>query len=596
MQLLWQPNAAEGQVRNNGWYDPFAYRYWGYPKAARNSYESPTSIDLIPHARDRNNLVIQRVLGPRYLCFLSEPSESKMCGVAVRKVDQSTATTPYIFIAYTAEQFEQEDLEDLHYISERAAREAGVPAYWVGCSCMQDEDQVEDDVYRISDVMRGAQSLIIAIGPSRKHPGWETPAAMLKIWGERMWTLPEALLSPADKDIKVYVRGNTGPPRVISKKQFAAVVWDDPLISRQLVDHFNNTLNLSPLELVSIALSCLRSRNTIQHLPGDLSYALMGLLRQRPQIDKTDSDFQAFARLSLANDSDMLLERLICMLPLDQNASWLAMDDAWNANLWDIYPQCQVAGLGHHDTVILDGAFGAAIRWKAFTTVKCIGMDSWKRLGSRMVIHGAPLGFLIGITLIATSSATLGIGAFLLVISLIVVLASPYLVRVIYSGKLWATQAWFFGFEGYLDLATIESQIFGAYMGRLKWSPSGSSISKHTMNEHGECVGVDPTLDSRVKAMVEQARNSDYGAMKVFTLVDTYTLTVTMFLAVRPPVAVLMCGHEGGMQRAIMCSYDWSSQTLYRETVLRMETPVLERMFRVNRFRFGLQRPLSRVQ
>ena len=198
---------------------------------------------------------------------------------------------------------------------------------------MQDEDQVEDDVYRISDVMRGAQSLVIAISPSRKRPDWKTPDAMLRIWGERMWTLPEALLSPADKDIKVYVRGNNGPPRVISKNQLAAVVWNDPLISRQLVDHFNNTLNLSPLELVSIALRCLRSRSTIQHLPGDLSYALMGLLRQRPQIDQTDSDFQAFARLSLANDSDMLLERLICMLPKDQNASWLAMNDAWNANL-----------------------------------------------------------------------------------------------------------------------------------------------------------------------------------------------------------------------------------------------------------------------
>ena len=161
-----------------------------------------------------------------------------------------------------------------------------------------------------------------------------------------MWTLPEALLTPADKDIKVYVRGNNGPPRVISKKQLAAVVWNDPLISRQLVDHFNNTLNLSPLELVSIVSSCLRSRSTIQHPPGDLSYALMGLLRQCPQIDQTDSDFQAFARLSLANDSDMLLEeveRLICMLPKDQNTSWLAMNGAWNANLWDIYPRCQVA-------------------------------------------------------------------------------------------------------------------------------------------------------------------------------------------------------------------------------------------------------------
>ena len=419
---------------------------------------------------------------------------------------------------------------------------------------------------------------------------------MLRIWGERMWTLPEALLTPADKDIKVYVRGNNGPPRVISKKQLAAVVWNDPLISRQLVDHFNNTLNLSPLELVSIVSSCLRSRSTIQHLPGDLSYALMGLLRQRPQIDQTDSDFQAFARLSLANDSDMLLERLICMLPKDQNASWLAMDDAWNANLWDIYPRCQVAGVGHDNTVILDGAFGATIRWKAFQTVKSFGVDSWRRLGARTVIHGAPATFIASIILLTYEGPTRGLGAFLLLVSLIVILASPYLVRVIYSGKLWNTQAWFFGFEGYLDLATIESQIFGAYMGRLKWSPSGSSISKHTVNQYGECVGVDPTVDERVQAMVQQARNSAYGAMKVFTLVDTYTLTVTMFLAVRPPVAVLLCGHEGGMQRAVMCSYDWSTQTLYRETVLRMETPVLERMFRVHRFRFGLQRKLSQVQ
>jgi hypothetical protein len=129
---------------------------------------------------------------------------------------------------------------------------------------------------------------------------------------------------------------------------------------------------------------------------------------------------------------------------------------------------------------------------------------------------------------------------------LIVILASPYLVRVISSGKLWGTQARVFGFEGYLDLATIESQIFGAYMGRLKWNPSSSSISRHTVNQYGECVGVDPTVAARVKAMVDPARNSAYGAMKVFTLVDTYTLTVTMFLA------VLLCGHEGGMQRVVM--------------------------------------------
>jgi hypothetical protein len=63
-----------------------------------------------------------------------------------------------------------------------------------------------------------------------------------------------------------------------------------------------------------------------------------------------------------------------------------------------------------------------------------------------------------------------------------------------------------------------------------------------------------------------------------------------LFEAERPPIVALLCGSEGGMQRAVMCSYDWTTQTLYRETVLRMETKVLEKMPRIGRVRFGLQR------
>jgi len=69
--------------------------------------------------------------------------------------------------------------------------------------------------------------------------------------------------------------------------------------------------------------------------------------------------------------------------------------------------------------------------------------------------------------------------------------------------------------------------------------------------------------------------------------------TVMMCQAVRPPVIALLCGSEGGMQRAVMCSYDWTSQTFYRETVLRMETRMLERMPRIGRVRFGLRRAKS---
>lgn len=114
--------------------------------------------------------------------------------------------------------------------------------------------------------------------------------------------------------------------------------------------------------------------------------------------------------------------------------------------------------------------------------------------------------------------------------------------------------------------------------------------------------------------MIDRARYSEYGEQKVrqcphfiyvmlmlmwfqiFTLVDTNTMTVTLFSAARPPIALLLCGREGGMQRAVGCSYDWTTQTLYRETVLRMETPVRGKVAPVPRVKLGLRRPKMKVR
>jgi len=73
-------------------------------------------------------------------------------------------------------------------------------------------------------------------------------------------------------------------------------------------------------------------------------------------------------------------------------------------------------------------------------------------------------------------------------------------------------------------------------------------------------------------------------------LVDTHVMTVTLFEAVRPPIGFLLAGSEGGMQRAIGVSLDWTTNTLYRECVLRMDTRVLGAMPRVSRVRLGLRR------
>jgi hypothetical protein len=429
---------------------------------------------------------------------------------------------------------------------------------------------------------------------------------MLKSWGRSIWTLPEALLSPKGVPIRIYTRGfPDGAPMELLKANFARLAWDDAPHTRQLMDHYEGSLILSPLELVVLALECLGRRdiNRNPYFDGDLSYVLMGLLRRRPEVNGDDSAFQAFARLSLANDSNMMLERMICVQPKHPGQLWLNTADAWDAKLWDIEPLCQVAGVGNNDTVLLDGAFGAAIRWKSFARVAYTSRDSWRRIWARILLRSSPIIFYIAAGLTTLDPISIGfdfggstfLGMILLMCSLATLLASPYLVRLLYTGKFWGTQAWFFGFEGYLDIDTIESNIFGAAMGRLTWSPFGSPLSCH-YNKDNECIGCDPTADPRVRAMVDRAKNSSFGEEKIFTLVDTNTMTVTMFSAVRPPVAVLLCGQEGGMQRAVMCSYDSSTQTLYREAVLRMETPIQQKMSRVGRFRFGFHRPLPEVQ
>ena len=70
-------------------------------------------------------------------------------------------------------------------------------------------------------------------------------------------------------------------------------------------------------------------------------------------------------------------------------------------------------------------------------------------------------------------------------------------------------------------------------------------------------------------------------------------MTVTLFQATRPPVCFLLLGSEGGMQRAVGCSYDWTTGTLYRETVLRMETSCKDKMDLVSRARIGLEKKIK---
>ncbi|KAJ4369722.1 hypothetical protein N0V83_005485 [Neocucurbitaria cava] len=602
--VISSPSPAEIAPRNGGNYDPVPYQYIGYPKVARNVLEMDGSRGRAPH---QPNPVAERILRPRYLCFLREQGEPAIIMDVEEWITQykSERNLTYVFIAYTAEQFQSsEDLRVLHQIADAAARNAGVMAYWVGCSCMPDPDQLQEDVYRICDVIRGAQSLAIAVGrPPNDVRGISTADLMLQQWGRRIWTFPEVLLAPAGKEIKVYMRGSDLlNPILVAKNQFAAKVWkDDAHVARQLIDHYEGNLILSQLELVTLALECLHKRDTTQYLRGDHSYALMGLVRIRPKIDPTDTAFQAFARLSLANGSDQLLERLICVLPKDPHQPWHSMNDAYEAKLWDILPQdVGIAGVGEDDSIILDGCRAANVRWKSFTPVAYTRRASWKRIIAQYMLRMGGVVFLLAIILLLFPF-TLVIGVILLIYSLILMGLSPWLLRMLYLGKFWEQQCWFFGFEGYMDVDTIERQIFGGRLGRMKWTTNASPLSRHHRNEHGECLGDDPTSDPAVAALVEKAKTAGPGEQRIFTLVDTGNMTATLFQAERPPVCFLMAGSEGGMKRIIGCSYDWTNATMYRETVLRLGTHFEDKMSRIGRVKIGFKRsqhpfgPLAQV-
>ncbi|KAF4152479.1 hypothetical protein CNMCM6936_008043 [Aspergillus lentulus] len=596
--LLFIPSDLGGEKRNNGRYEQFKYHYWGYSKVSSNAYEiQPSRASELSANGQEVNAMSERPLRPSRLCLLRREQGIEIINVC--EWEAVHGTIDYLFICYTAEQFSgSTDLDELHRIAEAAARTAGVMAYWIACSCMRDDHEQSEDVYRISDVVRGAHSLVVIIGPPvatrDSHPD---AGEMLRNLGSRMWTFPEVLLSPSNRPISLYMRGcDTNSFRTLSKRNFAIEAWGDAPVSRQLIDHYEGSIILSPLELVSIGLQCFPNRDTTMFYQGDRSYALMGLLRRRPRVDESDSEFQAFCRLSLANDSNQLIERLICMLPRDMDLPWYRVEDYWNSNLWDVQPICQVVGIGEDDSVILSGAFGAPIRWKSFEPVNLLMRNTLKRWVARVVLRSSPAWLIIGALLLAASRSRGGDFAFVTAagwvfagLYVLVVLASPYLICSLYVGKPWAAQPWLFGFEGYLGIDEIETLIFGLNLGRLKWSPYSSDLSLH-VDQKGECVGQDPTRRESTAQFVSASRQTTHKQLKVFTLVDTNTLTVTLFRAVRPPVAMLLCGSEGGMQRALLCSYDWKSQTLYRESVLRVETLVLEKMSRVDRFRLGLKK------
>ncbi|KAK4202133.1 putative 3-hydroxyisobutyrate dehydrogenase [Triangularia verruculosa] len=740
-------NPGGGQERNGGYYDPVPYRYYGRAKTSRNPMDEKPAIFATPNfektpraASDRT----ERVLLPRRLCWLdTKPQVVVEKGVEYQVYEstdvkqwmkQNEKHCPeYLFIAWRTTQF-NESRED---------REAE--------SCFTDsEAELALDVWRMSDIVRGSSGVAVVLGKlpdddasvQPEHDSNKDPLyALLSSWSQSIWTFPELLLSQGSTITCYYLSESEEEPmspdvvdlyqdlsesqygtvrkQVIPKNQFAARCLEtsrDRYQVRRLIDHYSGNLKLSDLELTTIALECFSSRQAgNQYLPGDYSYALMGLLGRRPQIHRSDSAFLAFARLSLENYNNRLFERMLCLLH-GEDQLWYDTTDVYGARLWDIEPSVQVAGIGVYneqeaemdamskyefeqeffhrdgdgfasekilppspmsqsrwqyspsamaqpqthltsrsqvsfnstillnppgafshtaynsplqkswspsptvtemaelpspsarqqnpayshahlnpqtDTIILDGCLAATVHWSEFCTPLTTSYPALFRRILKWLLRVNFMPLIIGTILaLIPWPPVSSFGGFLLFYSLSILVFSPFIIRNLYGGKFWAVQPFFFGFEGYMPINEIERKIWGADMGRLTWSWYASSpLAVHKIEEEGRyIVSEDPTVVEETRRMVEAATKAGPGDMRVFTLVDTYSMTATLFQARRPPEALLICGSEGGMQRALGCSFEWTTQTFYKETVLRLETRVLDKMDRIRRVRLGIKR------
>ncbi|KAI4128937.1 MAG: hypothetical protein LQ338_002489 [Usnochroma carphineum] len=598
-------------------YTEFPNYTWDYPKYARNKLDAKPGSESrainggIESGHKSLNLSSKvRLLRPRLLMVLDNGQW---------QLTDDTSSIPYAFISFTTTHFRfrpsptvtleqaaaaQQTVEEL---AQRRTEEAGMKAYWVDFRCCAPDAEKERhtaDVHRMCDVIRAAEYVFVLLPDLSREKKLE--------WGARMWTLPEALLARR-QEIRFY---SPTESVTVSKIGMADHVWDngeglegDQQPTRLLAEHYSGVLTLGRLELFTIALEALAARRQNGFFSqSDTAYALMGLLHYRIDLDHKDTLFQALAKLSLANDSDRLVERMVCMFPNPKAQDTSKKSNSKNSNrfqaltgpdhygsqLWDIEPLCQVAGVGEDDqTLILDSCRGVSIRWKAFPQMKYKRSHGFRKLIAEIVLRSGVYWSGLGLGLIikyasgdpSQDAGLIFLGCVALVATFLLGLGAPRAVRRLYGGRVMQSAPWLVGFEGVMPVDKLETLIFGNCNQdepRLTYEPSSTPFSERDQKER---IGLEPGWISDPS---KHKRPELPTGHRFFTLVDTGSLTVSVFSARRPPSVALVCGREGGMLRTVLCHYERSDNCLYKETVVRMDSLTLHQAKGLSWIKIGL--------
>jgi len=575
--------------------------HWKWPKYAINPLDMRPLPGPQTIAKKSQPSYKRRMLRPRQLIVLKDNE-----WVLDPNPDKSLS---YLFISYANMHFHTDsetDSSGRDLISQMAAfatLQAGKTAYWLDYRCRAPKTEprlLDSDVYRMCDVIRGSSRVVVMLKADTVD--------LKQGWGSRMWTLPEALLAPGHD---VYFCTPSRNPdsfdiTSMNKVELSGSVWTDTPSeeedspARLLAEHFVGSLTLSRLEILSNAIAALGERsyqNYESHTKADVAYALMGLLHYRIEKSETDTAFQSLARLSLSNDNDNLIERMVCLFP-DPHFSGpsfmkLAHPDLFQTHLWDIEPLCQVVGVGDEDnTVLLDNCRAMHIRWKNFPRMNVRRHYGLKKLLAELFVRSGAWWFLFGINLTITyapfftfsdgiSGHSLLLALELLVggffaVGLLLSFCGPYSVRRLYGGQVLQSTPNLIGFEGVMPIAKLEKIVFGNNNGRLSYEPSSTPFAYH-YRDPKERVGMEPSwIASHNPADIKEMEAQLPKGHHLFTLVDTGSLSVSVFSAERPPTVALICGREGGMLRAVLCSWRFVNDCLYKETVIRMPSNIYD--------------------
>ena len=565
--------------------------HWKWPKHAINPLDMGP--DLKKYQGPNILSTKKRLLRPRQLIVLRDGKWS---------VDSNPSShLQYIFISWMWSAFSTKDekgnddgsgLEKVCLMAEYMTLQAGLSAYWLDKKCTApktEPDLLTADVHRMCDVIRGSKFVALLLpddADSRKEE-----------WGERMWTLPEGLLAPGDIRVCIWHGKDDYRVSTMGKVEMTSEYWkdeSDEAPARVLAEHYAGTITLSRLELLSCAIMALSHRVSSQDFTGtDMAYAFMGLLHYRIEPDKTDDVFQVVARISLTNDNDRLIERMVSMFPVptanirDLFKVFGEMDQ-YKTHLWDVEPRCQVVGVGDEpNTVILNECRAKPIRWKRFPRISYKRHKGMKELIAELALRSGVFWTVAGYSLAFTYAPFFisgadpdklyiylaGIIIIFVGVGLILACLAPHTVHRVFGGQVLESAPYLVGLEGTMPIDQLEKMIFGDSQGRLAYEPSSTPFAFD--NRHPKLrLGTEPTWirDSRP----DQASPPIYPDHHIFTLVDTGNLTVSIFQARKPPTVALICGAEGGMLRAVLCSWRFANDCLYKETVIRLQSSTWE--------------------